>query len=183
MHSYYLRFAALLLGISLLFVSGCASVKYTNDFKSGTEFVDLKTYNWRAVTIDIGGADQALLERLANNQLLAQGFVRQQDNPDVLVDMQIFARQRQSGNSSIGIGIGMPIGRNGSVGLGTSQLLGKGKQEGVILIDITRASDNTLIWRGSAEGIPLIQFSLSAEQKLGDTLAQLLGQFPPTTAP
>lgn len=183
MRQLHTRFYALLAIVATLVFSGCANVHYANDYKSGTDFNGLKTYNWRAVTVDIGGTDQALLERLADNQLTTQGFVRTQDKPDLLLDMQVFARQSKGGNSSIGIGIGMPIGRSGSVGLGTSQLLNKGKQEGVVLIDITRTSDNTLIWRGSAEGIPLIQFSLSAEQKLGATMAQVLGQFPPATAP
>lgn len=183
MRQLFFRLSTLLLGIGMLVLSGCANVHYANDYKSGTDFTGLKTYSWRAVTVDIGGTDPALLERLADNQLAAQGFVRAQANPDMLLDMQVFARQSKGGNSSIGIGIGMPVGRHGSVGLGTSQLLNKGKQEGVMLIDVTRASDNTLVWRGSAEGIPLIQFSLSAEQKLGATLAQLLGKFPPSSAP
>ncbi len=171
---------ALVIGILL---SGCSSVHYANDYKADTQFNNLKTYQWRAVTVDIGGTDAALLTRLADKQLTAQGFIPSENQADLLLDLQVFARQSQGGNSSIGIGIGMPVGRHGSVGLGTSQLLNKGKQEGVILVDITRASDNTLIWRGSAEGIPLIQFSLSAEQKLGGTMAQLLGQFPPKAAP
>lgn len=183
MRQLYFRLCTLLLGISLLLLSGCANVHYANDYKSGTVFNGLKSYSWRAITVDVGGTDQALLERLADNQLASQGFVRTQDKPDLLLDLQVFARQSKSGNSSIGIGIGMPVGRHGSVGLGTSQLLNKGKQEGVMLIDITRASDNALIWRGSAEGIPLIQFSLSAEQKLGETLAKLLSPFPPTATP
>ena len=183
MRQLHARFYALFAIVAALLFSGCANVHYANDYKSGTDFNNLKTYSWRAVTVDIGGTDPALLERLADNQLAAQGFVRTHDKPDLLLDMQVFARQSKGGNSSIGIGIGMPIGRNGSVGLGTSQLLNRGKQEGVMLIDVTRASDNTLIWRGSAEGIPLIQFSLSAEQKLGATMAQLLGQFPPAKTP
>jgi len=183
MRQLHARFYALSAIVAALLFSGCANVHYANDYKSGADFNNLKTYSWRAVTVDIGGTDPALLERLADNQLAAQGFVRTHDKPDLLLDMQVFARQSKGGNSSIGIGIGMPIGRNGSVGLGTSQLLNRGKQEGVMLIDVTRTSDNTLIWRGSAEGIPLIQFSLSAEQKLGATMAQLLDQFPPATAP
>lgn len=169
---------SLVLGLSLL-LSGCAAVHYSQDHKAGTDFSQLQSYQWRAVTIDIGGTDQALLKRLAERQLAARGLRQQPEQADLLVDLQVFSRAGRSGNTSIGIGIGMPVGRHGSVGLGTSQLLNKGKQEGVILIDITRASDNTLIWRGSAEGIPLIQFSLSAEQKLSDTLARLLSQFPP----
>ena len=81
----------------------------------------------------------------------------------------------------IGIGIGLPIGTNGSIGLGTSSPLGKGKQEGVMVIDITQAATNTLIWRGNAEAIPLINFTLGAEQKLRASIAELLTPFPPNT--
>lgn len=183
MRQLHARFFVSLILLAAVVLTGCANVRYANDYKSGTRFDGLKTYNWRAVTVDVSGANQALLERLADKQLAGQGFVRTQDKPDLLLDMQVFARESQQGNTSIGIGVGMPIGRSGSVGLGTSQLLNRGKQEGVMLVDITRASDNTLIWRGTAEGIPLIQFSLSAEQKLGATMAQMLGQFPPATTP
>ena len=101
---------------------------------------------------------------------------------DLLIDMQVFSRVSTGGNTSIGIGIGLPVGGNGSIGLGTSQILGKGKQEGVIVIDITQTSSNTLIWRGNAEGIPLINFSLKAEQKLRESVSKLLAPFPPQTA-
>jgi hypothetical protein len=83
------------------------------------------------------------------------------------------------GNTSIGVGIGMPVGSHGGVGMSTGQTLGQGKQEGVIVIDITQSSSNSLIWRGNAEGIPLINFSLKAEQKLRESFSQLLTPFPP----
>lgn len=181
MHQLYDRLYAALLALGLLLFGGCTSVHYNSDYKTGTDFSQLNTYSWRAVTIDIGGANHALLQRLADQQLQAQGFIPAKDQPDMLLDMQIFARTSSGGNSSIGVGIGLPVGQHGSIGLGTSQLLNRDKQEGVIVIDITAARTNNLIWRGQAEGIPLIQFSLSAEHKLGETMAQLLGQFPPAT--
>jgi hypothetical protein len=169
----------LIMSIALLLVGGCANIHYASDYKSGTDFTGLITYSWRAVTVDVGGTDQAMLQRLADDQLRAQGFKAVQKNADLLIDMQIFSRISRGGNTSIGIGIGLPIGRNGSIGLGTGQTLGKGKQEGVIVFDITQASSNTLIWRGNAEGIPLINFSLQAENKLRETFSQLLSPFPP----
>lgn len=164
---------------ALLLLSACAQVRYGDDFKSGTDFTGLKTYQWRGVTVDIGGADQAFLQQLADAQLRAQGFVASDSNPDLLLDLQVFSRVSSGGNTSIGIGIGMPVGRHGSIGLGTGQILGQGKQEGVIVVDITQAKSNTLIWRGTAEGIPLINFSLKAEHKLRESFTQLLQQFPP----
>ena len=163
----------------LLLLSACAQVRYSDDFKSGTEFNDLKTYQWRSVTVDIGGTDKDFLQQLADSQLRAQGFIPTDKEPDLLLDLQAFSRVSTGGNTSIGIGIGMPVGRHGSIGLGTGKLLGQGKQEGVIVVDVTQTKSNTLIWRGTAEGIPLINFSLKAEHKLSGSFAQLLQQFPP----
>lgn len=171
-----------LMSVILLLLGACASIKYADDYKTGTDFTGLKTYNWRAITVDVGGVDKTFLQSLADAQLRAQGFVLADTSADLLIDMQVFSRISTGGNTSIGIGIGLPVGNSGSIGLGTGQTLGKGKQEGVIVIDITQTSSNTLIWRGNAEGIPLINFSLKAEQKLRESFTQLLQPFPPSTA-
>lgn len=166
---------------AVMLLSACAQIRYGDDFKSGTDFNNLKTYQWRSTTVDIGGTDKNLLQQLADAQLRAQGFSPSDSAPDLFLDLQVFSRVSSGGNTSIGIGIGMPVGRHGSIGLGTGKLLGQGKQEGVIVVDITQAQSNTLIWRGTAEGIPLINFSLKAENKLRETFTQLLQQFPPQT--
>jgi hypothetical protein len=171
-----------LISAMLLLLNACASIKYADDYKSGTDFTGLKTYHWRAITVDVGGVDKAFLQSLADEQLRAQGFVLADTSADLLIDMQVFSRISTGGNTSIGIGIGLPVGHSGSIGLGTGQTLGKGKQEGVIVIDITQTTSNALIWRGNAEGIPMINFSLRAEQKLRDTFTQLLQPFPPAAA-
>lgn len=170
----------LLLAGALLLLSACTNIQYANDYKTGTDFSHLKTYSWRAVTADIGGTDKNLLQRLADEQLQAQGFRPASENADMLIDMQVFSRISRGGNTSIGIGIGLPVGRHGNIGLGTGQMLGQGKQEGVIVIDITQANNNILVWRGNAEGIPLINFSLKAEHKLRESFTKLLQPFPPS---
>lgn len=174
-----LNISRLLAIATLLLLGACAQIRYSDDFKSGTEFNNLKTYQWRSVAVDIGGTDKDFLQQLADAQLRAQGFIPTDKDPDLLLDLQAFSRVSTGGNTSIGIGIGMPVGRHGSVGLGTGKLLGQGKQEGVIVVDVTQTKSNTLIWRGTAEGIPLINFSLKAEHKLSSSFAQLLQQFPP----
>lgn len=176
MHRYF--FTALMTGL-LTLLSACTNIKYADDYKTGTDFSGLKTYSWRAVTVDIGGIDKAFLQNIADAQLRAQGFIPTENNADFVVDMQVFSRVSSGGNTSIGVGIGMPVGSHGGVGMSTGQTLGQGKQEGVIVIDITQSSSNSLIWRGNAEGIPLINFSLKAEQKLRESFSQLLSPFPP----
>lgn len=176
MRKYY---STALVTTLLLLLSACANIHYANDFKAGTDFSGIKTYSWRAVSVDIGGIDQTFLQNLADAQLQSQGFTKVASNSDLLIDMQVFSRVSSGGNTSIGIGIGLPVGRHGSVGLGTGQTVGKGKQIGVIVFDITQTSTNTLIWRGNAEEIPLINFSLKAENKLRESFTKLLSPFPP----
>lgn len=176
----YLPYVMVLCFIFLL--SACTNTRYTQDYKTGTDFSGLKTYSWRAVTVDVSGTQKPFLQRLVDEQLQSQGYTRAKENGDFLVDLQVFSRVGARSNTSIGIGIGLPIGSNGSIGLGTSSPLGKGKQEGVMVIDITQANTNTLIWRGNAEAIPLINFTLGAEQKLRESIAKLLTPFPPQIA-
>lgn len=170
-----------LMAVLFLLLSACTNIKYADDYKSGTDFSGLKTYNWRAISVDIGGIDKSVLQKIADEQLRAQGFILADTSAEILIDMQVFSRVSTGGNTSIGIGIGLPVGRHGSIGLGTGQTLGQGKQEGVIVLDITQTSSNQLIWRGNAEGIPLMHFSLKAEQKLRETFSKLLAPFPPQT--
>lgn len=172
-------FSTLLMSGLLLLLSACSSPRYADDYKSGTDFSGLKTYSWRAVTVDIGGIDKSFLQDLADQQLRAQGLRPVEQNADLLIDMQVFSRISTGGNTSIGIGVGMPVGSHGGVGMSTGQMVGQGKHEGVIVIDIVQQATNTLIWRGNVEGIPLINFSLKAEQKLRESFAKLLTPFPP----
>jgi len=173
------RLPLLITPLFLLLLTACASMKYNSDFKSGTNFTEIKTYSWRAVTINIAGADKLGLQNLIDQQLQAQGLQLVKEKADVLVDLQVISRVSRGGNTSIGIGLGLPIGRHGSVGLGTGQTLGKGKQEGVMIVDFTDQATNTLVWRGNAEAIPLIYFSLKSEPKIREVVQKLLMQFPP----
>ena len=179
MRIHYKRYNMLLILITALILSACASPKYQQDSKEGAKFNDLKTYSWRSLDVQIEGATQTQLEKLVDEQLLLQGFQRVPDNPDMLLDMQGFTRVSQGGNTSLGIGIGLPIGRHANVGLGTGKMLGQGKQEAVIVLDISRADSNTLIWRGNAEAIPLVYFKLNSEPKLRESIRKLVTQFPP----
>lgn len=173
------RLPSLIIFCLLFFIAACSNTRYAQDYKSGTDFSRLKTYSWRAVTTDISGTQAPFLQRLVDEQLQTQGYTRVNEKSDFIVDMQVFARVSAGSNTSLGIGIGLPIGRHGSFGLGTSSPLGKGKQEGVIVIDLTQTDSNTLIWRGNAEAIPLINFTLGAEQKLRESIAKILMPFPP----
>lgn len=160
-------------------VYGCASTKYNQDFKPETNFSQLKTYDWRNTSSIIPGVNAQQIQRLADIQLTNQGFTRNENNPDMLLDMTAVSRISTGSSTGLGLSIGLPIGRYGSVGLGGGKSVPNDKQEGVIIVDITESLNNQLIWRGSAEGMPMKDFSLQSEAKLAAALSKLLSQFPP----
>jgi len=66
------------------------------------------------------------------------------------------------------------------VGLGTNKLLGNDQKfSALIILDITAKASNQVLWRGSADEIPLEYFTLRNQPKLNLTLRDLVKQFPP----
>ena len=163
----------------VLIMCGCASTKYNQDFKPGTDFSGHKTYNWRGASSDIPGVSAQQIQHQADTQLASQGFSRTESNPDLLFDMKVVSRISTGSSTGLGLSIGLPLGRHGSIGLGGGKSMPNDKQEGIIIVDITDTSTNNLIWRGSAEAVPLQHFSLSNEAKLAEVLRKLLSQYPP----
>lgn len=160
-------------------IGGCAAPDYQQDFKPGTDFSQLKTYNWRKLSSEIPGFNTQQLQTLADSQLLSQGLSRTETDPDLLIDMTIVTRISAGASTGVGLSIGLPIGRFGSIGVGGGKSLPNDKQEGIIIVDFTEATSNQLIWRGSAEDIPMKDFSLKGEEELSAILNKLLSQFPP----
>lgn len=165
--------------IAIFLLSACAGPKFQQDFREGTDFSSLHTYNWRKVMSEVQGVDNLQLQRLADRQLNLQGFTRAESNPDMLLDMTLLTRISTGSSTGIGLSVGVPIGRSGSIGLGGGKSVPNDRFEGLILVDVTDSASNSLIWRGSAEGIPMKDFSLKAEEKLAAAIGKLLEQFPP----
>lgn len=168
---------------ALLFLNSCATNnKVTQDFKPGTDFHSYKTFNWHNFSSDISTSNQIAIQREVEQQLSQQGFqlVANTGVADLILDLSIIKQAASASKTGVGLSIGLPIGRSGSIGLGTSKLLGNdGKFAALIILDITAQASNQVLWRGSAEDVPLDYFSLRNEAKLNDVLTNLIKQFPP----
>jgi hypothetical protein len=174
-----LHYLTTLMLAGLLFLSGCSSVKYEQDFKPGTEFSRHQSFAWRTANSEIDSADKVRLRRLAQAELERMGYRYQAENADLLIDISALTRISTGRGTGVGLSVGMPVGRSGAISIGGSKTMEGQNEEGVIIVDITDNTSNTLIWRGSAASIPLRHFSLSAEEQLSSILKQLLAQFPP----
>jgi hypothetical protein len=169
----------LLLLLAMLVVSGCAGPKFQQDYRPDSSFTNLKTYTWRQVSTEVPGTDSHQLQHMADAHLLANGFAQNNETPDMVLDMTVVTRVSTGSSTGIGLSIGLPIGQHGSIGLGGGKSVPNDKFEGVILLDITESKNNDLLWRGSAEGIPLKNFDLKNQTRLDLVLGKLIKQFPP----
>jgi len=161
-------------------ITACAGPKVSQDYNENTEFdPGWGRYEWRGGTSQIDGVSHSRLQRITEQAMVQRGYRLDPDNPQFYVSVSGTTRAAVGGGKSVGISIGLPVGNSGSIGLGGSKSLEDRKQEGVIIVDITDAESNELVWRGSAEGIALRDFELSREQQLRKVIDRLLAQFPP----
>lgn len=178
---FAVRNLTVILTICSFTLFGCATNnKVSQDFKPDTRFESFKTFSWQNFSSDIHTTNNAAIKNTIEQILTQQGFQLVTDNADLLLNMNIFAQQKSASSPRFGLSLGLPIGNNGSIGLGTSKLLGGGnQQEGLIIIDVTAAGANQVIWRGTAEAIPIKHFLLHNERQLNVVLKKLIAQFPP----
>ena len=164
-------------------LSGCAtSNKVTQDYKPGTDFKSYKTFSWHNFSSDITTSNQLAIQHAVEQQLVLQGFtfIAEPGLPDLILDLTIIKHAATPSSTGVGLSIGLPIGRHGGVGLGTNKLLGQdSKMAGLIILDITAKNSNQIVWRGSAEDVPLNYFSLRNQADLNKILNSLVQQFPP----
>ncbi len=169
--------------IFALTLSGCATNKVTQDYKPDTDFRPYKTFSWHNFSSDVVSADQLAIQRAVEQQLTQQGFELVSGLSDLVLDLSIIKQTASASSTGLGISIGLPIGRHGSIGLGTSKLLGnESKVAALIILDITAQASGQILWRGTAENIPLSTFTLHNQAKLNATLRKLIEQFPPKSA-
>jgi Domain of unknown function (DUF4136) len=178
MPSLFARSLALLFALCL---TGCASSgKVTQDYKPDTDFRPYKTFSWHNYSSDLTSADQIAIQRAVEQQLQQQGFSLVSGQSDMVLDLSIIQQPAAPSSTGIGLSIGLPIGRHGAIGLGTSKLLANDpKMAALIIVDITAQASHQILWRGTVENIPLSDFTLSNHAKLNTKLRDLLAQFPP----
>ena len=170
--------------IALIFalcLTGCATTsKVTQDYKPDTDFSPYKTFSWHNFSSDVVSIDQVAIQRAVEQQLTQQGFELVSGLSDVVLDLSIIKQTAAPSSTGLGISIGLPIGNHGGLGLGTNKLLGNDpKIAAVIIVDVTAQATQQILWRGSAENIPLSDFTLQNQAKLNASLRKLLQQFPP----
>jgi len=170
---------ALVLCIAL---PGYAAPAVTSDYDTAADFAALKTFDWMPATGNAAG-DELLVKKIRNtvdSQLQAKGCSKAADNPDFLIGMELSGKTVSGGSVGVGMSVGIPVGRAGTVSVGGGKRKSRDKQEGTLVIDFVDAKTKSLVWRSTVTDA--VDPSATPEQKqkkIDEVIAAMLAQFPP----
>ncbi|MBT8358661.1 MAG: DUF4136 domain-containing protein [Deltaproteobacteria bacterium] len=173
----------------LALFAGCSGIEISQDYSNNANFSNLKTFDWYLAKQNKTGdlrVDNPLLEsriRKAVDRSLAQkGYQRiSQGTPDFYVgyNYAILTRIR---SERVRTGIGFGFGGSGSfgaIGIGTGNEV-REYDEGMLVIDITDAKNNELLWRGTGtRRVSRHSDPKETTKKVNQTVEKILTQFPP----
>jgi hypothetical protein len=162
--------------------AGYAAPAVTSDYDTAADFDALKTFDWMPATGNAAG-DELLVKRIRSTvdaQLQAKGRTMSADNPDFLIGMELSGQTITGGSVGVGMSVGIPVGRRGSLSVGGGKSRSSEKKEGTLVMDFVDAKTKSLIWKATVTDA--VDPSASAEQKqkkIDEVIAAMLAQFPP----
>jgi hypothetical protein len=189
-----LRKLLLMVGVCVLILPGCSTVRVSQDYRSGRDFSGLRTYRWQPqgdekkarTTPD----DPLVSERIRNavdRILSSRGFREESTDPDIFIDYRYTVRQVIESDDygpQVGVGTyGWRSGVFGGIGIGSGGYVHT-SEEGVLLIDFMDPQSGELLWRG--KGTHYVEEHWSPETKTGkinELTEKTLAQFPPVKNP
>jgi len=166
--------------IALMFTACSSTMKVTTDYDKATDFSTYKTFNFVEEVADIPMNDlnKRRLLTAIEKELTAKGLEKS-DNPDLVVDIQLNARQEQSATtqSSYYGGYGRRGYRRGG-GFSTSTTNINTYVVGTVFLNLVDNKKNELVWQGIGEGT--IDFDAkNREEMMEKNVAKVLQGFPP----
>lgn len=178
-----------ILMLVVLTASGCSTVQVSQDYPTGTDFRNLKTYRIQPVERETTGEprDPLLKDRIVaaiDQTLSSRGFRREmQENPDFLVDFYYDTRRTleiDRVGTEVGIGRwGWRHGVFGGIGVGTGGGVYE-EEEGVLIVDFLRPATGEVLWRGrGTHDVDEHWERRTKTEKIHELVRKVLAQFPP----
>ncbi len=170
----------LFLLVPFLFALGC-DLKTGVDYDREADFSQITTYSWTGKRHpEINDLVHNRILQALNSQLEAKGLREVDSNPDVFVAYYGDDNERiEIDTNHFGYGYG-PSWYWGGAGMGMSSSSSTVRiyKEGTIIVDMYRAGDKQLIWRGTVTGT-ISENPQKNEKNIGKGIAKLFQKFPP----
>ena len=182
-----------LIAVSILIfaITACSGIQVSQDFEQGFDFTGMKTFAWQPNENNewgLAGSNELVDRRIRNaivNTFTAQQFTQVDSaEADFLVSYDVAVEQRVSSNNvSGGVSMGRSSrGRHGSIGISTGSQISTYDQ-GTLVIDVVDVASDKLVWRGvSSQALPDLSDPQRLTDRVNETVAAILKQFPPGRA-
>lgn len=172
----------------LIGIQACSGIKVSQDYVQGYDFSGLKTFAWKVNenSEDSLTGNDLIKERIITaieKNLLAKSYIQiGSGKPDFFISYHVTVEQKiRTSNVSGGIALGRSSGggRYRSVGMSSGSEV-EAYDEGRLLIDVTDAMDDRLIWRGvSTQKVSGHSTPEKSTALINETVEKMLLQFPP----
>jgi hypothetical protein len=164
-------------------MAGCATpLAVTSDYDTAADFSALKKFDWMPATGN-AAADELLVKKFKNTvdvQLQAKGRTMSADNPDFLIAMDLSGKSTYGGSTAVGMSVGIPVGRAGTVSVGGGKSKPHEKKEGTLVLGFLDPKTKSLLWRATATAeVKASATPEEQQQKINEVIAAMLAHFPP----
>lgn len=173
---------------------GCSSLQVSSDYDPKADFSALHSYDWLAASkAQAGDPDiqydrlrAGLIRKAVDDRLARKGFARDAEHADFLVTYHVAIDNKISVtylNELYGYGPGWGARYRRNIihyGYPSREAVVSEYQLGTLILDVVRAADRQLIWRGTAsdevypDNSPQVR-----EKRLHQAVRKILEQFPP----
>jgi len=172
----------LMMGL-LVIPAGCTRTKVNFDYDKSKDFSAFKTFDFMPVPEKVAAHSRALepIRMAVTRELEAKGFTGTSENPDLLIAVHTSVEDTVR-VSDWGYHLA-PWGMyHGGEGFGPGDRIDVYQHsEGTLVLDFINASDQELIWRGSAQrGLPDRQNPGNINKVINQTVSKILKHFPPS---
>ncbi len=174
------RKVLLFLLVPFLFVLGC-DLKTGIDYDREADFSQISTFGWTGKQHpEINDLVHNRIVGALRSQLEAKGLSEVESDPEVFVTYYGDDNERtviDTNNFGYGYGPGWGWG-GGGMGMGSSTTTVRTYKEGTIIVDMYRAEDKQLVWRGTVTGT-ISDNPQKNEKNIVKGIAKLFEKYPP----
>lgn len=163
----------------LLLFASCSPMKvvYTKT-TDNIDFNKYKTFNFYELKASGDTTTKNFIERtnILKNAIIGEmnkrGYLQTSTNPDLLINIGIVVRQQTNFRTDATKYIGQQ-----NYSLKSDKIIAELFKEGAVTLDIVDASKNSIVWRGTIEGI--VPSNKSSLQKMAESgMKKLFKKFP-----
>ena len=172
----------------LVLLSACSSpLKVTNDFDKSVDFTQYKTFAMYPLQDKSGAVSQLNQNRITaavKQQMIAKGFTENDANPDVLVNVVTYLKEKQQVTANTNYygygGYYRPYAWGGGMASGTTTYSTYEYHDGTLMIDVVDAAKKQLVWQGVGNK-EIDKPNKNPDEKINNAVAKIMAGFPPGT--